>query len=186
MFSLPAVIKAEIERVYGQPLKYPADCHCLALSIRDSINEAVGVTTLKRIFGFVSDVKEPRISTLDILARYCGFSDYEEMKRKVASEGDSDFEEEPDIVSARLQPGSLVKFAYLPDRKVTLRHVGGSKFMVIESENGSLGKGDMVTIPYFNKNMPLIVTEVERNGKSLGRYVAGKVSGLISLELAEG
>ena len=81
MFSLPAAIKDEIERAYCEPLKYPAGCHRLALSIRVSLNETIGVTTLKRLFGFVSDVKEPRLSTLDILANYCGFGDYEEMKR---------------------------------------------------------------------------------------------------------
>ena len=183
MFSLPIAIKAEIERAYGQPLKYPADCHCLALSIRDSLNETIGVTTLKRIFGFVSDVKEPRISTLDILAKYCGFSGYEEMKREVGGDGDSDFEENPDISSADLTPGDTVSFEYLPDRRVRLRYLEANNFEVLECENGSLRKGDIVAVSSFIENSPLIVSRVMRDDSDLGRYTAGKVSGISNLYL---
>lgn len=185
MFSLPAAIKAEIEKAYGQPLTYPADCHRLALSIRDSLNETIGVTTLKRILGFVSDVKEPRLSTLDILAKYCGFGDYEEMKRAVAGAGDSDFENEPDIEVASLSPGSVVRFEYLPDRKVKLRYLGDSEFEVVESESGSLQKGDIITVSSFINDAPLIVSKVMRDGSDLGRYTAGKVSGISNLYLEE-
>ena len=183
MFSLPAAIKTEIERAYGYPLKYPADCHRLALSIRNSLNETIGVTTLKRILGFVSDVKEPRLSTLDILAKYCGFSDYDEMKRKVADGGDSDFEKDPDILSTSLAPGSIIGFEYLPDRKVTLRYIGNAEFEVLASEKGSLRKGDIVSVSCFIDGLPLIVSRVVRDGSDLGRYIAGKVSGIMNLYL---
>ena len=185
MFSLPAEIRAEIERVFGQSLKYPADCQRLALSIRNSINETIGVTTLKRLFGFVSDVNEPRAYTLDILAKYCGYGDYEEMKRGVAGQGDSDFEKEPDINASSLAPGSVVGFEYLPDRKVRLRYLGDSKFEVLESQNGSLKARDIVSVANFIENSPLVVSSVMRNGVDLGRYTAGKVSGIFSLYLEE-
>lgn len=185
MFSLPAAIKAEIERAYGEPIRYPADCHRLALSVRESLNETIGVTTLKRILGFVSDVKEPRQSTLDILAKYCGFDDYEDMKRNVAGRGDSDFEEKADIVSADLLPGQQVTFEYLPDRKVKLRYLGNSEFEVVISENGSLLEGDIISVASFINNSPLIVSKVMRGGADLGRYTAGKVSGIYNLYLEE-
>ena len=185
MFSLPSAVKAEIERAYGVPILYPADCHRLSLSIRNSLNETIGVTTLKRLFGFVSDVIEPRRSTLDILARYCGFGDYEEMKRAVAATGDSDFESEPNIVVSNLSPGSIVGFEYLPDRKVRLRFIGNQEFEVVESVNGSLREGDIISVSSFIENTPLIVSKVMRDGTDLGRYTAGKVSGISSLYLEE-
>lgn len=185
MFSLPAAIKAEIERVYGEPIKYPADCHRLALCIQDSLNETIGVTTLKRLFGFVSDVMEPRQSTLDILAQYCGFGDYEEMKRAVAGAGDSDFETEPDVAVSEISPGSKIGFEYLPDRKVTLRFIGDTEFEVLECENGSLREGDIISATNFIAEAPLIISRVLRGGVNLGRYTAGKVSGITNLYLEE-
>ena len=185
MFSIPAAIKEEIERVFGQPLKYPADCQRLALSVRDTLNETIGVTTLKRLFGFVSDVIEPRRSTLDILAKYCGFDDYEEMKKAVSGAGDSDFEKEPDIKASSLLKDSIVGFQYLPDRKVKLRYLGESEFEVLLSENSSLKEGDVITVSSFLENSPLIVSKVMRDSSDLGRYTAGKASGIFSLYLKE-
>lgn len=185
MFTLPAAVKAEIERSFGQPLKYPADCDRLAMSIREAINETIGVTTLKRLFGFVFDVNEPRLSTLDILARYCGFNNYEDLKREVAGAGDSDFEDEPDIKVEELSPGCLISFEYLPDRKVKLRYLGNSQFEVLVSENSSLREGDIITLSGFVKDSPLIAGSVIRNGTNLGRYTAGKVSGISNIYLEE-
>lgn len=185
MFLLPAAIKAEIERAYGQPLKYPADCQRLAMSIRERLNETIGVTTLKRLMGFVSDVQEPRLSTLDILARYCGFCDYDDLQRYVARAGDSDFEVEPDISASALAPGSIVGFEYLPDRKVRLRYLGNCEFEVLTCENGSLQAGDIITVTNFVAQSPLIVGRVMRDGVDLGRYTAGKVSGISNLYLEE-
>ena len=183
-FSVPSKIKEEIESRLGFKIKYPADCERLSISIRSAINETIGVTTLKRLFGFVSDEQAPRVSTLDILARYCGFSDYEEMKREVAPSGDSDFEEDPDIVSESLKSGSIVKFEYLPDRRVTLIYIGDSKFRVKDCKNGSLRKNDILSISCFNNGYPLVASSVIRNGENLGRYVAGKHSGITDLYLA--
>lgn len=185
MFSIPVAVKAEIERKLGRTVKYPADCNALALSIRDAINETVGVTTLKRLFGFVSDVDEPRISTLDILAKYCGFQDYEEMLKSVTGGGDSDFEKKPDILVSSLAPGALIGFEYLPDRRVRLRYLGNYEFEVTESINGRLRAGDIVTVASFVENSPLIISRVLREGSDLGRYTAGKVSGISSLYLEE-
>ena len=183
MFSLPVVVKTEIERTYGRPLMYPADCQGLAISIRESINETIGVTTLKRLFGFVSDVMEPRVSTLDVLARYCGFSDYGAMTRELAGNGDSDFEKAPDISSYELAPGSIVGFDYLPDRRVRLRYLGDCRFEVTESENGSLQVGDIIIVTNFIENSPMIASSVIRNGIEKGRYTAGQVSGIANLYL---
>lgn len=184
-FLLPDKIKDKIELSAGFQIRYPSDCERLAMEIRDKINETIGVTTLKRLFGFVSDVQAPRISTLDIIARFCDYEDYEGMKAIIAGSGDSGFEEEPDIVSSKLKVGTIVRFEYLPDRKIKLLYLGNSRFRVMESENGSLEVNDIINVSSFNNNAPLIVSEVNRNGTNLGRYTAGKVSGITGLYLEE-
>ena len=182
---LPIKVQEEVAKVYGQRIQYPSDCERLSLSIREKLNETIGITTLKRLFGFVSDVQEPRTVTLDILARYCGFQNYAEMLKTLTGSGDSGFEEAPDIESSTLPIGAKVMFEYLPDRRVELLYVGDLNFKVTESEKGSLQKDDILTISCFNRNQPLIVSNVKRGDEDLGRYVAGKVSGLTALYLEE-
>lgn len=184
-YILPHAVKVKIGDTLGSPIIYPGDCERLALDIRLRLNETMGVTTIKRLMGFASDVAEPRKSTLDLLARYAGYDCYESMLRDLCPGGDSDFEEKADIASTDLVPGQQVAFEYLPDRKVKLRYLGNSEFEVTESENGSLKVGDTVTVSSFINNSPLVVSKVMRDGVDLGRYTAGKVSGIFNLYLEE-
>ena len=184
-YILPQVIKIKLGETLGTPIIYPGDCERLTLDIRLRLNETIGVTTVKRLMGFASDVAEPRKSTLDLLARYAGYDCYDSMTRDLCPEGDSDFEEKADISSADLTPDDRVSFEYLPDRKVTLRYIGNSEFEVLESENGSLREGDVVTIAGFYLNHPLRISSVVREGRNLGAYTAGKVSGLTALSLVD-
>lgn len=180
-FKLAQPIREGIERAYGRRVAYPADCEHLAAMIEQQTGERIGVTTLKRIFGFVDDVKSPRLSTLDILARYAGFKDYDSMTQSLLGEGDSDFEENGDIRSSELQPGDRIRFEYLPDRCVRVRYLGEEKFVVEHSFGSRLKAGDLLKILGFAQGQPLKVQSVERNGKIIGRYTAGKVSGLTAL-----
>lgn len=180
-YSLPKAIKNKIGETLGTPIRYPSDCERLALDIRTRLNETIGVTTIKRLFGFANDVLDTRKSTLDLLARYAGYPGYDEMKSDICPEGDSDFEDEPDIDAADLNPGDKVTFQYLPDRKVRLEYIGGNNFKVTLSENSSLREGDIISVACFNLNHPLRINSVIRDGRNLGAYTAGKVSGLTSL-----
>ena len=53
------------------------DCEFLSLDIESVTGEHIGVNTLKRLLGFINDEREARISTLDVIARYLGFENWE-------------------------------------------------------------------------------------------------------------
>ena len=56
------------------------DCEYLALDIESVTGEHIGVNTLKRLLGFIDDEREPRPSTLDIIARYLDFENWDLLK----------------------------------------------------------------------------------------------------------
>lgn len=180
---LPAKVVERLGEVSGAPVVYPADCDRLSYDISQQINETIGVTTLKRLFGFARDTAVPRRTTLDILARYAGFDTYPEMIASLYPAGDSEFEEGFDIKTDGLQPGQQVRFTYLPDREVTLEYIGDREFRVAASKGSRLREGDIAIISSFCLDHPLIVESVIRSGENLGRYVAGKASGLTSLTI---
>ena len=181
--ALPQKIIELISKRYGATIRYPSDCETLAMEIREVLNENIGVTTLKRLFGFVNDVRRPRLITLDILARYAGFKDYDHMVSFAIGEGDSEFEDHNDIKASDLKPGQKLYFEYRPDRKVTVEYLGNEEFRVIESLKGSLKPGDLLSISSFSTDLPLVVSTVSRDGVDLGRYIAGKISGLTAIVL---
>ena len=181
-FKLPTPLREKIEETLGKPIRYPSDCDHLAAHIADITGETLGVTTLKRLFGFVADVKAPRLSTLDILAIYAGYKNYDVMRLTLLGESDSDFEMQGDLHTGDLRPGDRIRFEYLPDRMVTICYRGEGIFEVEESFGSQLIKGDLLSIRGFAKGLPLVVDNVNRQGKNLGRYTAGKVSGLTSVK----
>lgn len=64
-----------IEEKVGRKMKTPKDFDFLAGQIFDKLHENVSSTTLKRIWGYLPETSAPRASTLDLLAQYV---DYEE------------------------------------------------------------------------------------------------------------
>ena len=71
-----ARLREEIESVVGRKMKTPKDFDFLAGQIFDKLHENVSSTTLKRIWGYLSEPSTPRLSTLDILARFLDYIDF--------------------------------------------------------------------------------------------------------------
>ena len=181
--KLPFHIVQLLKQKSGSELRLPSDCEILSLDIESKTGERIGATTLKRLIGFAQDERTPHTSTLDAIARYLGYAHWDELS-KIEDKGNSDFDALDDEVrSVDLKPGTSVQITYLPDRKVTLEYIGDGYYLVIDSENSKLQKGDEVEIHNFVLHHPLLVVNVLRNGESLGQFTAGRVSGISSIKL---
>lgn len=181
--KLPFHIVQLLRNESGNDLRVPSDCEYLSLDIESKTGVRIGATTLKRLMGFAQDDRTPHVSTLDIIARYLGYSHWEELKQ-VEDKGNSDFDtSEDELRSADLKPGCHVELTYLPDRLVRLLYLGDNRYHVIESQNSKLQPGDEVEILNFILHHPLFVINVWRGGESLGQFTAGRISGLSSLKV---
>lgn len=181
------ILKKEIEHKYGRKIVYSQQCESLAEAIYEAIGERLGLTTLKRFFGFTSETAEPRGSTLDILARYCGYENFEVMKLNLLkSDLISDFKKTPDINITELRVGDVVTVTYEPKRTIKFTYKGDSEFVVSESTGSKLKEGDEVKIDGFELGFELVAYNVVRNGRGLGTYVAAKQGGLTSISHTPG
>ena len=70
----------EVERVCGRSIRAASDYDYLSAQIYEQTHEQVSPSTLMRLFGYRSDGRSVRKSTLDILARYIGYADSVEWK----------------------------------------------------------------------------------------------------------
>lgn len=168
-----------IEEKCGNPLTSSSACERLALDIESSTGEKLGFTTLKRLLGFTTEQAEPRQSTLEIIAKYLGYNSYRELTDAIADNGDSDFDNKAgSISSSELPANAEINLSYHPNRRLKLLHVKEDEFVVTESINGSLQKGDIIFVDSFTSGLPMIAKDVIRNEESLGRYVAGEKFGI--------
>lgn len=179
--KLPFHIIQLLKRRSGSDLRLPSDCEFLSLDIGSKTGVRIGATTLKRLLGFAQDEREPHASTLDAIARYLGYAHWEELK-DIEDKGNSDFgTTEEEIRSDDLAPNRIVEFAYLPDRLVRLKYLGSHRYLVLESQNSKLLADDEIEVLNFVLHHPLLVLHVWREGKSLGQFTAGRISGLSSI-----
>lgn len=176
-------LKDEICRVYGKPVKNPSDFEGLASAVENAVAQPVSVSTLKRLWGYVSYGSEPRSSTLDILSRYVGRDDFRALCLELQQT--SSFFEAEKVVSSQIKEGTVIELGWMPDRTVKMEYMGTDKYVVKESLNSKLKEGDIIETAQFIKGQPLFIGSVLRDGQQLQAYVAGKSKGLTKLIVSQ-
>ncbi len=180
-FSIREMIKTQS----GCELRVSSDCEKVALDIIQKTGQHLGVNTLKRLLGFLSDERTPRASTLDILARYLEYPDWETLNRIDDSSNSSFNAIEGELRVEELLIGTHIELSYFPDRIVFLKYIGQHTFVVTNSKNSKLIEGDIVEIHHIIQHFPLLAVNVTRNGNKLGALTAGKVSGITSIKILQ-
>jgi hypothetical protein len=72
-----SLLREEIEKALGKTLKTPKDFDFLSECVFEKLHENISPTTLKRLWGYLHDAgSTPRQSTLDLLSRFIGYSDF--------------------------------------------------------------------------------------------------------------
>lgn len=177
-------IRQMIMEKFNAPLLYPQQCEALAMAIKETTGQTLGTTTLKRMLGFVKGSGGSRASSLDIIAQYLGYRDYNLLCKDLGEDTDiSDFRGVESFDSADLEAGERVRICYEPDRELILSYLGNNRYVVEESKGSKLLRGDKLIIAGFYVGFALLVSDVEREGVHRGAYQAAKQGGLTEIEI---
>ena len=84
-----AKLRLQVEGAIERKMKTPKDFDFLSECILEKYHERISPTTLKRIWGYLSESTTPRKSTLDILSKFVGYDNWNEFCEK------NSFEEQP-------------------------------------------------------------------------------------------
>ena len=176
-------LKLECEKVMGKRMVSPSNFDELSLLIRKSTGKSLSVSTLKRIWGYVSYAHTPSYEILSILSEFAGYRDWHDFINAESVTDSSDFIGAEIIKSSELQNGNKVSISWKPDRTCVLEYLGNSEFKVLEAQNSKIIKDDIFSCGVIAKGEALICHEVRRGGELLADgYVAGKTDGIISLQ----
>lgn len=169
----------------GLALNQSSHFEVLAQAIYDSTGESLGVNTLKRLFGFNIKKVMPRRSTLDILARYLDFTDFDTLLLEFGEGSDiSAFSPVESVESNRLSYGAMVKIMYHPNRTLKLKYLGNFKFCVEEAIGSkNLKEGDELIIAQIAAGHRLLASHVYRGGLDMGAYEAARSQGVREIEV---
>ena len=177
-------LREMVEESVSRKIKTPADFQFLTGVIQERCKETLGVTTLKRIWGYVEGYDTTRYSTLSVLARCVGFKDWDDFLAHHNQSGESSNM----VLGRALYPGEILAGAFLriawaPDRRVLLKHLGDGGFEVMESENSKLKPGDTFHCSCFIIGEPLYLDKFVRGDNPPTLFVVGNKGGLTEVRM---
>lgn len=164
----------QLKEKSGLSFDRASDFSTLATLIADETKHTIGVTTLKRLFGYIDDARETNQSTLNIIARYLKFGSWEEYLNSFRI--DSLWNDDADTIWIdNLIVGTNIEVAYL-NRTVTFEVIEHEEqktlrkaLKVTHANNSSLQTGDIAFIDRLRKGNCLEARKVIR-GNVIGSY----------------
>mgnify|MGYP007115354989 CR=1 FL=1 len=173
----------DIEQHFGQQLQSPADFQLLLQQIWEKQHAVLSLSTIKRLWGYVASNGTPRLSTLNTMAQFLGFADWNAYLVALEQRGGSEstmFTGEG-IQTADLQAGDRIAVAWQPNRQCTFRYLGDNQFVVENSKNAKLQQGATFSAARFMIGQPMYLDNILLADGTHTSYVAGKRNGLTSV-----
>lgn len=172
----------------GLPMRHNNDFKQLCELIFNETHEHISDTTLKRLWGYVSDQDcEPRHTTLDLLARFLGcrnFAHFCELGGVISVKTEQRINRSSDMFFYNgcsvedFEEGEEIIVSWLPNRCCRFRYIGNRRFEVVESENAKIDVGDTFGCDVFINNEPLHIHHLTHEGKENMLYVVGRGHGI--------
>ena len=175
-------LKREVERVVGRELREARDFEVLSRMVLRSTRESLSPTTLKRLWGYLKNEEvQTRRHTLDVLARFSGYRSYEDFCAYEGNKDDvqSDICMEERVNTETMRLGQRLVITWLPDRRIVVRHLGGSRFEILDVENSKLCVGDTFRCHLMIQHEPLYLDDLIHQGLPPTAYVAGRRDGVM-------
>lgn len=173
-------LRKELERSLGKKLKTPADFEFCVGAIWERLHQNISPTTLKRMWGYIEGADTTRLSTLNLLSHYLGYSDWDGFRRHLEENSESQSNEmiNPTLLSSSLHNGERVEIQWQPNRRCVLEYLGENSFVVIESEHSKLQKGNTFECLSFYLHHPLYIDNLVQGDNAPVSFVIGKRDGL--------
>ena len=177
-----AALRERIEQAIDRKLQTPKDFDLLSGRIYARVGELLSRNTLRRIWGKIEGDRVPRLSTLSILARFIGYSDFNAFITR--STADTDCESSSPMMGRVLSVvdgltrGDRLRLTWNPGRVCDVEYNGSQHFLVLRSENTRLQPGDTFLCSIVIDGQPLYLDQLQQGRKMPMAYVCGKSGGV--------
>lgn len=143
---------------------------------------SVSTSSIKRLWGYVEYNNFPSRSTLNTLARFNDFKDWDSFLNGISynDSGDSNsaFMDNSLVNANLLNIGDVITIKWAGKKDCTLEYISYLRFKVIESNNIKLLPGDTCTLHSVCIGLPLFISNIQREGMIIPAYVGAKKGGV--------
>lgn len=179
-------LRHAVEATFGRTPGSPTDFNNLSYQIQNTTNNKIGVSTLKRFWGYVKSDFNATYTTLSLLARYVGYRDWDSFRTQYKGEEDSDFSSARLIIAANLNLNSIIHAEWGSEKSLRLKKIRQPNcFEVMESDNIKLSPHDIIHIDTLICGEKFIASDCSRRGASLGTYIGARNGGISSMKIID-
>jgi hypothetical protein len=179
---LSKLIRAKIEEKFGKPIRYAKDCEVLSTSVFAFTGERISCSTIKRLFGIIEADNEPRLYTLDVMAKYLGYINYDQLLSEFNPNRMLQSQDIETMQVSDLNFGDVIQFKYSPNTFVSVSYTEEAMFIVLESNDSKVQKNDVLVFNKLGRHMPLFTSWKSSQSHLVKNIVLGKISGITSIE----
>jgi len=177
---LSKLVRDKIHLRFGHEIRYPKDCEPLAQHISQACKTRLSASTLRRLYGFVKGIREPRLYTLDIIAEYLGYKGWEQLMASFEKGSETPVKILERLKPEQIKKGETVELKYQPGKLIHLKKTE-NVIVVVSSNEKRLQLNDEVKFTLLELHYPLTFIHLIREGKSLGKFQLAMVSGVTSI-----
>ncbi len=173
-----------VEETFGHSIRVSTIFNDMSIKILEKTQEYISVSTLKRLWLPHIGYETVSTRTLEVLSKYCGFSNFDEFCFSLVSQGVVESELIPSvnsISSVDLKVDDVVELSWLPDRICKVRYLGDNKYVAIETKNSTMVEGDTFVCEVFIKGRPLFLNNFVHENSEPQIYSVGTGHGITSL-----
>lgn len=146
------------------------DFETLSSMVYKETGRTIGITTLKRLFNYIQDDRKASEYTLNTIAIYLGFENWETYLKTKNIDSEWGFSNDS-IYPQELSLDDIVEIKYLNRviEFIVVEFEGSKALKVSKAVNSSLLIGDIVFVHHLKVGENLVADKVFRNGL-LGNY----------------
>ena len=178
--SMEQKLREMIEKMAARNTLVPRDLPCRSETVDQRPQQRVSDSTLRRFWGYVSEGVSASRFTKDVLAKFLGYADFEELGLSQGTgERQSQMVIGKEISCDDLYEGQMLKLSWLPDRTCIIRYQGNGSFKVVSAENTRLAKDDTFECRHFINHEPAYLHGWKHGDREPVTYAIGKKNGII-------
>ena len=177
----PKQLCSDVETALKKKLCTPKDFEYLRESLYARLHVMVSRTTLMRLWGYIDEKVTPRKGTLDILAQFLSYQDWDDYCQNSLlpkEQQSSPIMSRKLSVAKELVQGERLRLTWQPDRICDIEYLGDLQFRVTASENTRLKAGDTFECSLIIEGEPLYLDHLKQDVQQSISYVCGKNSGV--------
>lgn len=180
----PAVakLKKAVEKSFGEQI-LPTNVQRFAT---ETLSARLSVDTIRVLWGYRANKNNTiRHATLDILAQYAGYIDWEDFVEQTKGESDSQLSPKGLSVT-NLHEGQIIIISWGTNRTARLRYDGSNHYVILEVHNSQLLRAeDEFDCYQWIVGETSYLSHLIHEGKDIGNYQIGVRGGLGAIYLEQ-